>query len=40
VNKGVMGKVFKKDAKVVTDFITRMEDNELDAMDKILKEKG
>ncbi|XP_053373501.1 glycine--tRNA ligase-like isoform X1 [Mercenaria mercenaria] len=40
VNKGVIGKVFKKNAKVVTDFIARMDESELDAMDKILKEKG
>lgn len=40
VNKGVIGKVFKKDAKVVTDFLTRMDDSEVAAMDKMLKEKG
>lgn len=40
VNKGVIGKVFKGDAKVVTDYLAAMDQNELDQMDKVIKEKG
>ncbi|XP_052783336.1 glycine--tRNA ligase-like [Mya arenaria] len=40
VNKGVIGKVFKKDAKVVTDYLTTLESEGADALDRSLQENG
>ena len=40
MNKGLLGKVFKKDAKAVTDYLMRLESEEVDALDKVIQEKG
>lgn len=40
VNKGLIGKVFKKDAKAVTDYLMRLETDEVDALDKALQANG
>ncbi|KAL4222209.1 hypothetical protein ACF0H5_018247 [Mactra antiquata] len=40
VNKGVIGKVFKKDAKTVSDTLARMEQTELEEMNQTLTDAG
>lgn len=40
VNKGLIGKVFKKDAKAVTDYLMRLESDEIDALDKAFQAAG
>lgn len=40
VNKGVIGKEFKKDAKTVTDYLMGLESDEVDALDKAIQASG
>ncbi|KAL3832079.1 hypothetical protein ACJMK2_023757 [Sinanodonta woodiana] len=38
--KGLIGKVFKKDAKVVSDYLSNLTPEEVDKLEKTLQEKG
>ena len=40
VDKGLLGKSFKKDAKQVTEHLTGLSTEEVDALDKLLQENG
>jgi len=40
INKGVVGKVFKKDAKVVLDHVAQLNENGLAEMEKSLADNG
>ena len=40
VEKGVLGKVFKKDAKQITEYLTKLSTEEVEALEKLLQEKG
>lgn len=39
-NKAVLGKVFKKDAKIVTDKLAALSLNDLESLEKSLNETG
>ncbi|XP_064647807.1 glycine--tRNA ligase-like [Lineus longissimus] len=40
VQKSVIGKVFKREAKLVTEYLTRLEENQISELENVLKEKG
>jgi len=40
VNKGVIGKVFKKEAKLITEYLASMPSECLDELDKKLQDNG
>ena len=40
LNKAPIGKSFKKNAKLVTEHLTSLAENELDELEKSLNEKG
>jgi glycyl-tRNA synthetase len=39
-NKGILGKAFRKEAKVVIEALERMEPEKVEELEKILAEKG
>jgi len=40
INKGVIGKVFKKDAKAILDHVAQLDENGLAEMEKSLADNG
>lgn len=40
LNKAPIGKLFKKDAKQVTEYLTNMAEKELDELEKSMNDKG
>ena len=40
VEKGLLGKAFKKDAKEITNYLTQLSTDQVEALEKILQEKG
>lgn len=40
VNKGVIGKLFKSDGKMLIEYLSRLDYDEVDALDKVLQANG